>query len=269
VYKRAPQSSGSGFGRLGGIYSGKPVPKDIIVLLAVLFATFSLQFFPWTHFIPALLYLNQTVFLGQIWRLATYQFVGYGGPSLWFILVLLMVFWFGRDVFWRLGRRRFWRLLIWAGVGAGLAATIMQLVLILLKLTIPEPLMFILMQGQSMLLAILIAAFANLYGEATILFMFIIPIKARWFIWLEILFAFIGFLGTRDFAGFIGISTAVAITTAHLTPGGPGRIWRNWRRRLDRLIIEWKLARLRRKRSFDVVDGDGNDKRWGGDHWVN
>ena len=77
-------------------------------------------------------------------------------------------------------------------------------------------------------------------------------------------------VGAAQLAGLlIGIITATVITFARLTPGGPGRMLRDWRRRLERFIIERRLARLRRKRSFAVVDGEGEDRRWGGDRWIN
>ena len=60
-----------------------------------------------------------------------------------------------------------------------------------------------------MLLAIFIAAFATLNRNATILLFFVLPIQARWFLWLEVLFAFIAFLGSHDLPGFLGITTAV------------------------------------------------------------
>jgi hypothetical protein len=268
VYKRSTYSSGPGFS-LGGLSSGRSVPRDIIILLVVQFVTFSLRFFPWTEVIPDLMYLTPDVYAGQLWRLVTYQLVGVGGAGIWFLIALLMIFWFGRDVFYRLGRRRFWHLLAWAGIGGGLAAALVQWLLIQVNLVIPAPAMFIIMQGQSMLLIILVVAFSRLYADATVLFMFILPIKGRWLLWVTLLMVFLGFLGTRDFAGFVGAMTGTGITISRLTPGGPGRMLREWRRRIERFIIERRLARLRRKRTFDIVDGDGDDRRWGGDRWIN
>jgi hypothetical protein len=80
------------------------------------------------------------------------------------------------------------------------------------------------MQGQRTLLAFAIAAFATLNRHATILLFFVLPIQARWFLWLEVLFAFIAFLATKDLAGFVGICVVVGGTYALLSAGGPGRM---------------------------------------------
>jgi len=124
---------------------------------------------------------------------------------------------------------------------------------------LPSPTAFVLMQGQYMLVTVMIAAFACLYGRATILLFFVLPIRARWFLALEVLFAFMGFLNTKDFAGFAGVCTAVATTWALLEPGGPGRSLVNRRLQLKRWIIEQRLARMRRQRKFDVIDGGKDD----------
>jgi len=176
------------FGGFGG--PGQPVPKDLIGILVALFVTFSLQFFEGTALIPALLRLTPAVFRGFVWQVVTYPAIGWGASGLWFLLELLILFWFGRDVFWRLGRQRFWLLLVRAAVGAALVAVVVQVVQNLAGVGATGFAAFQLMQGQRILLAIVIAAFATLWGEATILLFFVLPVKARWFLWLEILFAF-------------------------------------------------------------------------------
>ena len=254
---RPPQQQGTGFGGFGG--SGLPVPKDLIGILVALFATFSLQYFEGAAIIPALLRLTPAVFRGFVWQVFTYPAIGWGGSGLWFLLELLILFWFGRDVFWRLGRQRFWLLIVRAAIGAALVAVVVQLIQGLAGVGATGFAAFQLMQGQRILLAIVIAAFATLWGEATILLFFVLPIKARWFLWLEILFAFIGFLESKDFAGFCGISAAVFLTYAGLKMGGAGSVFHDWRKRGERFILERRLERLKRKRRFDVIDGDKDD----------
>jgi len=229
-----------------------------VLLLAAVFVTFSMQFFESTALVPALLRLTPAVLGGFVWQLVTYPFVGAGGASIWFLLELLVLFWFGRDVFWRLGRRRFWRLIL---VTAAVAAAVALLTHVLMGLagggsTAP----FITMQGHRMLITILIAAFATLYGEATILLFFVLPLKARWFLWLEILAAFVfGLLPYKDLAGFLGVCAAVLLVYSSLGMGGPRRALHSSRKRLERWILERRLARLRRRRRFEVVDG-GRDE---------
>lgn len=250
VYGRQPMGRGPLAGGLSGL-SG-PVPPDVIVLLAVVFATFSLDILTGGGLL--LLRLTSAVWLsGYLWQLATYAVTGYGAPTLWILLELLILYWFGKDVFWRLGRKRFWRTLAWAVLGAALAAVAVDLALRLLGFPLGPP--YLMMQGQRTLIAILIAAFATLYADATIYLFFVLPLRARWFLWLEILFAFIAFLGTRDLPGFAGICAAVGITFTVLRHGGPGGLRHTWLR-LRQRHLQRRLERERKKRGFRVVRGD-------------
>ncbi len=244
---RAPYPARPTFGGL----TGPPAP-DLIALLLIVFATYSLQFFAGTAWLPALLRLSPAVWqMGFVWQLVSYPFAGFGPPSLWFLLELLILFMFGNQVFWRLGRRRFWRLL------AGVAATA-AVVAVLVALVGGAPATaFSIMQGQRMLLAIFIAAFATAWGDATILLFFVLPLKARWFLWIEVAVAFIAFLSTRDLPGLAGICTAV--TATFLVVSGPGQHRKTWLR-LERLWLQTRL-RLRRRPRLRVVDRDPPD-RW-------
>ena len=237
----------------GGGSSGPP-PKDVLFLIGVLFVSYSLMRLG----VDALgmLALGPQVFTeGHLWRLVTYAFVGLPTGGLWFLVSLLMIFWFGRDTYRALGRRSFWQLLAWVVPVAAVAASLTQILSAdvfggsVLRL-------YPLMQGQNFLLTVFIAAFATLYGNATILFMFVLPIRARWFLWLEILFAFMGYLDSRDLPGFVGLVTAVGATYAILSAGGPRRLLREWRLRLERLFLEWKMGRLRKKRKLRIVKDD-------------
>ena len=230
----------------------------MLLLLAVVFVTFSMQFFESTAPVPALLRLTPAVLGGAIWQLVTYPFVGAGGASIWFLLELLILFWFGRDVFRRLGRRRFWRLLLVTATVAAAVAVATHALMLLAGGGSTAP--FLTMQGHRMLITVLVAAFATLYGEATILLFFVLPVKARWFLWLEILAAFVfGLLPYKDLAGFLGVCAAVLVTFASLEPRGPGRALHTFSKRLERWILERRLARLRRRRPFEVVDGGKDD----------
>ena len=166
-----------------------------IALLAVLFVTFSMQFFESTRVVIDLLRLSPDVWQrGFLWQLGTYPFVGRGGASIWILLELFILYIFAKDVFARLGRRNFWHLLGWAIGAAAVCAVLVEL----LASSITGEAPFTLMQGQRMLLVIVIAAFATLFGNSTIYLFFVLPVKARAFLWIEILIAFLGFLGSRD-----------------------------------------------------------------------
>lgn len=253
---RGPWSGGPGGPGGIGLPSFTPAPKDLVILLAVVFATFSLQFFSFTRWIPDLLHLGTALWpFGVVWQVFTYPFAGHGGPSLWILLELLILYWFARDVFYRLGRHRFWRTLLTVTVMAGVAAVAVELVALLVARGTPGA--FSLMQGQRTLLAFAIAAFATLNARATILLFFVLPIQARWFLWIEILFAFIAFLGTHDLAGFVGICVVVGATYGVLTAGGPGRMVRDWRLRAEKRRLERQLDRERKKRKLRVLEGGG------------
>lgn len=267
---RGPWDRGGGGGGFGGggnpfgSFFG-PTPIDLIALLVFVFVTFSFQFFSFTRVVPDLLHLSSDVWRhGFLWQTVTYPFAGYGGPSIWFLLELLILYWFGRDVFSRLGRKRFWSLL-------GTAAFCGALLAVPIDALLPDPAVnapFVILQGQRTLIAILIAAFATLNRNATILLFFVLPVRASWFLWLEILFAFMAFLATKDLAGFVGLSTAVWATWATLTFGDPATFLRRTWLRLEQRRVERELERLQRQRreklkvlrgGKDGDDGDGND----------
>jgi hypothetical protein len=252
---RQPYRGHAEFGSFGPLGS-RPTP-DMVFLLAVLFGTYALQFFAATAIVPALLRLTPAVWrLGYLWQLVTYPLVGFGGPSPWILLELLVVFWFGQDVRARLGRRRFWTLLLAASAGAAGVAAMVQLALSAGLGGSPTPFPFQLMQGQRMVLAVLIAAFATLAGDATILLFFVLPIRARWCLWLGILLAFVAYLGSKDLAGFAGICSATGITALALSRRSTHRglhvRWLEWRRRR----LGRKIDRLAKRRGLRVIRRD-------------
>lgn len=249
-----------------------PAPRDLLAILAVLFITFSLWFFDSTRAIPAALILSPEVWrTAQVWRLATYPFVAVGG-GIWFLLELLILYMFGKDVYFGLYRRHFWRLIAVSALGAGLVAIGVHALLTLTgAMQIPDP--FVLMLAPRFLIVIFIAAFATAHADATILLFFILPIRARWFLWIELLFAFVGFLGSKDLPGFLGVCTAVGLTVLYIRSSGSlrkggRRTLRELRLRLERWWIQKKLERNRRKRGFRIIDGE-RDRNVRKGPWVN
>jgi membrane associated rhomboid family serine protease len=257
TYRTDPQR---GFGGFGGLVDGPPPPRDLLILIGVLFTTFSLQFFDGTRAFLELLSLNAGIFRGYLWQLVSYVFVATPTSGFWFLLELLILFWFGRTVFYRLGRNRFWRLLLVAAVSASMAAVAAEWIALALSPSFSH-VPFISMLGQRMVITILIAAFATIHGEATILLFFVLPIKARWFLWLEVLFAFVFFfLPYKDYAGFVGVCVAVFMTYSGLVPGGPRQVLYRWRRKIEEKILRARLDGMRRRRRFDVIDGGDKDE---------
>lgn len=260
-------------GRLGmGSFGlGGPVPRDLLILLGVLFVTFSLQFFEATAILPALLKLTPLVWQrGWIWQLVTYPFIA--APSgFFFLFELLFLYMFGKDVYFGLYRRHFWRLILWSSLGAAVVAVAVHaLIAILAPAAVVPP--FGMMQGQWILLVIFIAAFGTAHRDATVYLFFILPVQARWMLWIEILFAFMAFLFTHDFPGFLGICTAVGLSYLYVRSNGSmrggKRTLRELRLRLERWWIQKKLERTRRKRGFRIIPGD-QDRNVRKGPWVN
>jgi hypothetical protein len=245
----------------GGGLSG-PIPRDLLFIAASLLVTVTLVSFESTRFIPRLLTITPDVWQrGFLWQLATYPFVEAQGPSIGFVINLVLLFLWGRDVYWGLGRRHFWRLLLFASIGAGILAELVHAAGSLTGWQAPYP--FYLMQSWT-LLSILLAAWARAHRGATILFMFILPIEAGWLIALEILLAFIGFLLTKDLPGFVGICSAIGISWYYIARSGKiglgKRDLREMRLRMERWWIQQKLKRAKKKRGFRVVPGDRSDR---------
>lgn len=248
------------FGGFGGLTG--PIPRDLLILLGVLFATFSIYHLGGARFIQLLLLSRDVWRFGFVWQIVTYPFVGIGG---FFILIsLIFLYFFARDVFYGLGRRHFWRLVFAAAVGSALVALLVDFLLQLAGWPHPAP--FGLMQGQSLLWALFVAAFATAYRGATIYLIFI-PIEARWFLALEILFIFVAFLFSggpgqpKDLPGLLGMYTAVGIGVGYVRSGGKGIGLREIRLRLERRWIQWKLDRGKRKRGFRVIPGERDRSR--------
>jgi hypothetical protein len=245
---------------LGGLGSSGPPPRDLAILLAVVFVTFSMQFFDTTARVIALLRLTPLAWqAGYVWQLASYPFIGFGPPSLWFLLELLVLYWFGQATYQMLGRRRFFRTLLEAALGGALVAVAVHAAGSLLGAASASP--FLLLQGQRMLAAVLISAFACLLANATIYLFFILPVQARWFIPIEILIAFLGFLGTKDLPGFLGICAAVGIVWVRLTRGSFRRSGRELRLRWTERFLRWRMRGLRRRRGFRVVPPEEHPPR--------
>ena len=239
---------GGGFGGLTG-----PIPRDLLVLFGVLFATFSMYHLGAQSFIERFLLLTPEVWRGYVWQVVTYPFMGLGG--FFFLIGLIFLYGFARDVFYGLGRRHFWRLIFLAAVGAALVALVIDLLLSRAGWRAGAP--FTLIQGQTLLWAVIVAAYATANWRGTIYLIFF-PVEGRWFLALEILFAFVRFVFTKDFAGFLGFCTAAAIGYWYIRSSGRVISFRELRLRMERRWIAWKLDRNKRKRGFRVIPGEGN-----------
>lgn len=264
MYVRNTTRQGFGGGGLSG-----PIPRDLLFLAGVMLLTLTLSAFESTRIIPLLLTITPLVWQrGFLWQLVTYPFVETGGASFWFIVTLVLLFLWGRDVFWGLGRRHFWRMLLFAGIGAGILATLVDVAIALSGWAAPNR--FEMMQGWTLML-IVIAAWARAHRGATVLLFFILPIEAGYYVALELLGVFIGFLGTRDVPGFVGLCTAIGLGWLYVDRSGRiglgKKDFREYRLRLERWWIQQKLNRAKKKRGFRVIPGEKDVRRKG--PWVN
>jgi hypothetical protein len=268
VVTRNPLPGRLGMGSFG---LGGPAPRDLLILLGILFVTFSLRYFEATAIVPAVLQLTPLVWQrGWVWQLATYPFIA--APSgFWILVEFLFLYMFGRDVYFGLYRRHFWRLIVWSSIGAAVVAVAVHALIANLAPAL-ETAPFGIMQGQWILLVIFIAAFGTAHRDATVYLFFILPVQARWMLWIEILFAFMAFLFTHDFPGFLGICTAVGLSYLYVRSNGSmrggRRTLRELRLRLERWWIQKKLDRTRRKRGFRIIPGD-QDRNVRKGPWVN
>lgn len=246
-----------------GLGGGERPPRDLIGLLITLFATYTLLWLPFSRPLIQALQLSSDAWgRAHLWQLVTYAFIPLAGP-IWFLVGLLILFMFGRDVHRVLGRKGFWSLIAQAIVAGSVVAVLVN---IALSLVFPGSSLnrnaFAIIQGDDVLLTLFIAAFAILYPSAVVRLFFIIPIRASNFLWLEILVAFVvGFLPTLDLAGFLGLCAVVSMTWVSLH-GGPKKGLRELRLRIEKLLIQWRLRRLRSKRKMHIVRPDaGGDAR--------
>jgi membrane associated rhomboid family serine protease len=239
----------------GGATFPGVAPRDLIALLAVVFATYAMQFFASTAIVPALLRLDPAAWgRWELWRLLTYALSGYGPASPWILLELLVLYWFAGDLRRALGRRRFLALLAVSATSAAIAAVAASVLAAPLGvLPYGEP--FALMQGQRVLLATCIAAFATRNRDAVIYLFFVLPVRAWAFVWVSVLVAFVGFLSTKDLGGLLGLWTATGVAVWRSRRRGSAPSLRRWRVRAEDALLRWRLDRLRKRSRLRVVDG--------------
>lgn len=240
----------------GGLGAG--IPPMVWGLVAVVFVLWALQFFAVTAPLVALLRLTPLAWRSFfLWEIVTYPFAGSGAANAWILVELFILALFATSVVERLGRRGFWRLILFGAV-AGAAATLV--VDAVASIWGGGALSYPLIQGQRALLALMIAAFATLNPRATIMLFFVIPMPARWFLPLELLLAFIGFLSTKDLPGFVGLVVAIGTAWVLCRGGGLGKALRELRLRTEAAWLRRRLSSRRRGSGFRVVQGGRDEK---------
>ena len=184
----------------------------------------------------------------RIWQLGTYLFL-HGG--LWHLLVNMFTLWmFGITLERDWGTRRFLKYYFLCGIGAGLCDVIVNALLGRWQSSTI---------GASGAIYGLLLAFGVLYPEVTILFSFLFPIKAKYFVMIY---------GAIELLAALGSHNSGVSNIAHLGGMAFGFIYLKMRfPKLDRFEFRrwyqnWKLQRAKKK--FQVYM-----RKHGNGPWVN
>ncbi len=166
---------------------GHPIYTSHFIVLAFavsMLATSLLMFLDAGGALNALVFSSAAVLHGQVWRVFTYGFVN--PPSLWFVVDMFMIVWFGRELEKFFGRRKF---LLFFG-----------------SLYLLSPVVFtaigwwrpMWLRGETGAFAVFIA-FATLYPNVAIFF----NLLAKWIAWILVgLYTLIA-LSNRDSIGLL------------------------------------------------------------------
>jgi membrane associated rhomboid family serine protease len=177
------------------------------------------------------------------WQLITHPLIHPPGSPIGFLIDCLVFYFFAGTVEAALGTRRFLRLYILAAVGAAVAGLIFG------ALT-PPGLPF---AGMMPSLLALIVVFGLLNPEATVLFMFVLPIKAKYISYGTVIVTALTFLARTNVHG-----------AYHL--GGIALAWFYFRSPTQWLDADWwrwkyfDYSQKKRRSRFTVVDGGNEDK---------
>jgi len=202
-------------------------------------------------FSPFWLSLSWVTGMLAIWQLVSYMFLhdpGGFGHILWNMLALWM---FGKDLEATWGTKRFLQYYFVCGVGAGLCVLLMSALF-----GSPESRTI----GASGAIYGLLLAFGLLFPEQPILFFFLFPIPAKYFVMI---------IGAVSFMLTFGSTGDGVSHVAHLG----GMVWGflYLRYRYDRLDLigpmlkkyqDWKLQRARRKFQVYMKKQERDRDRW-------
>jgi len=203
------------------------------------------------------------IFQGHLWQLFTYPFLH--GDPLHLVLNMMMLAFVASDLEFKWGRKRFLMFYFFCAIVAGVLYLLLQL-WIWKGSGIDTP-----MIGASGAIYGCLMAYGILFGERTLLFMMLFPMKAKHFIWV---LAGVEFLSTV-FSGRGGLSSA-----AHVGGmlGGLGYLWVQARMLAaarksgtapPRRQSTGKFALQSKKKHLKLIvdndpedDRDPNDKTW-------
>jgi membrane associated rhomboid family serine protease len=204
------------------------------------------------------------VFHFAIWQLFTYLFLHSTAGFLHILMNMLTLWMFGVPLESVWGARRFLRYYFFCGIGAGLTVVVLNYLLLFLFHTGNPNAVTI---GASGAIYGLLVAFGMVFPDARILFFFLFPIPARFYVWIMVAIVFLSTFadsgsGVSHFAHLGGIVFGYLYLGMGMDRGRLPEF--HPLESIARQYREWK--RQRAKRKFQVYlrkQGQGpRDDRW-------
>lgn len=189
---------------------------------------------------------------GRLWQLGTYLFVHDPGSFGHILFNMLSLWMFGVELERRWGTTRFVKYYLVTGIGAGISTLLFSL----LPFDIARATYGATTIGASGAIYGLLFAWALLFPDRQILFMFLFPLKARIAVLIMGAIAFLSAVGGRN-SGVAEATHLSGLLVGWLYLKGPADMQLEIKYRLTR----WRMARLRKR--FDVHRGGR------GDDWQN
>jgi membrane associated rhomboid family serine protease len=237
------------------LYFG-PLPKGVKWLLIINISLFIVQFLAGLVGISDIfdglaLWPRAVLTFPALWQLVTYMFL-HGGIS--HILFNMFALWmFGTDLERDWGTTHFLRYYFLCGIGAGVCVVLASRVFG--GMDIPTI-------GSSGAIFGLLLAFGVLYPERIILFSFLFPIQAKYFVMIIGAITFLSSLaGSRSGVSHVAHLGGMIFGYIYLTKGC---MRFSLRESLQRAYHSWRIGRARKK--FQVYIRKHNSK---GNPWVN
>ena len=235
-------------------YSGY-FPKGVKWLLIINIALYVVYFFAIRSigdvFATFTLIPTQVVHSLMVWQLVTYMFL-HDPTGLTHILFNMLMLWmFGADVERTWGTRRFLKYYFLCGIGAGVCVVLGNMAFGTMNSRT---------LGASGAIYGLMLAFGMLFPDATVLFSFLFPIKAKYFVLI---------MGAISFLMTFGSTGSTVSHVAHLGGMVVGYIYLKSRGRrfsllgpIQQAYKQWKLQRAKRKFEVYLRKKQKDRDRW-------
>jgi len=230
-------------------WGGRPISLTLLLIFiqiaALLLTTFMLAFR--IDVVGLLSYYSELVLKGQVWRLVTYWVVI--PPSLWAVVSMLMLWWFGVPVEQFMGWKKFLKFylilcLVPAVVCLLFTADVQRWIASVLGWSSPGGMLM----GPFVANAAVFIGFATIYPNAELLF----GIKAKHFVWVYLAITLLQAIAYHSLGAvpyWISAGAAYAYLKFHGVQGGFAWLDR-WREEREQVRFE----RAERKRELESKD---------------